>query len=59
MVSVAWEDQYIKMVNMQRVPNEIMGPNAKFKVSCDDSECFHVIIFLGYFRLINVTLDSR
>lgn len=56
---LSWEDQYIKMVNMQRVANEIMGPNAKLKVSCDDSECFHVIIFLGYFRLINVTLDSK
>lgn len=47
------------MVSMQRVANEIMGPNAKLKVPCDDSECFHVIIFLGYFRLINATLDSR
>lgn len=51
------EDQYIKMVNMQCVVNELMGSNAKLKVSCD--ECFHVIIFPGYFRLINVTLDSR
>lgn len=47
------------MVNMQHVANEIMGHNAKFKVSHDDSECFHIIIFLGYFRLINATLDSR